>query len=85
MTEIIQKAKFLGKHGQIFNIGAKSFASNIWRPITQDEIAKLREAGVISQFEFQPPIDLPYTSDVVEIEEVVRKPRKKKKKKEGDK
>jgi hypothetical protein len=80
--KIEQRVRFMGQPGQIYNIGRKSFAHNVWKVVTDEELAHiLGDPAVCARFDFNP---LP-SSDLSEsVTEVKSKKTRKSKKKEDD-
>lgn len=83
MTKVksIQKVRFLGQHGQIYNIGHDSFAHNVWKKVTPEQLQHIVSTPKIRfMFDFNPPINFNLLKEKIEI----KKGKKSKKKNKED-
>ena len=75
----IQKVRFLGQPGQIYNIGRASFPRNVWKEVTPDQLKHIiGNPKVRDLFDFDPLINFSQLKDKAESK-AVKKSKKTKK------
>jgi hypothetical protein len=80
----LQKARYTGTPGAIFNVGTKSFPFGVWVECPDAVLDTIRKQGLdaVGVFEFNPPLEP--IEQITEVEEKPRRGRRRTSKKEAD-